>query len=352
MRAARYHDVGDVRVESVPDAPPPRHDEVRLEVLRAAICGTDASEYAYGPLQIPIHFEHPGNGRRGPVTLGHEFVGRIESIGSGVEGLSVGQRVVPGAGVWCGSCEWCLAGRTNLCARYYTHGLQADGGLAEYATVPARTCRAVPDCIGDDAASVAQPLAVALHAVRRGKPAPGQVAVLIGVGGIGHFALAALADAAPSALVAVDVDRDRLAHARATGASHVVDPSNSDPIALVRELTGGLGAHLVIEASGAPPSPALAIELVRRGGTIVLVGLQAAPCKLDLASLVLNEVTVVTTVAHVCDEDLPKALDLLRDAALGEEAIDRVIPLEAVVTDGLIPLVERNVRGKIVVRPR
>ena len=154
--------------ESIPEPGEPGAGEVLLRVLRASICGTDASEYAYGPRLVPLTIPHPGSGRVGPVVLGHEFIGRVVAVGEDVDGIRPGDRVVPGAGVSCGSCPWCTAGRTNLCAGYYTLGLQADGGLAEARALPARICLPVPDACGDDAAAMAQPLAVALHAVRRG----------------------------------------------------------------------------------------------------------------------------------------------------------------------------------------
>ncbi|OLT06537.1 hypothetical protein BJF90_15705 [Pseudonocardia sp. CNS-004] len=351
MLAARYYGRRDVRIERIEDAATPRHDEVRLRVLRAAICGTDVAEFVNGPSMIPINRPHPGSGHHGPLTLGHEFVGEIEAVGSGVEGFSVGQRVVPGAGVWCGACEWCRGGRTNLCARYYTHGLQADGGLAEFVTVPARMCRYVPAGLDDDTAAIAQPLAVALHGVRRGNPEAGQAMVLIGLGGIGHFALRALASSGPSVLVAVDVDDVKLERALAEGATHAVNARGGDVVELVRDLTDGAGAHLVVEASGARPSPALATALARRGGSVVLLGLQKAPTELDLSDMVLREIDLITTVAHVCDVDLPRALELLADPRSENVVIDRVIPLESLVEEGLIPLHDGAVLGKVVVRP-
>jgi threonine dehydrogenase-like Zn-dependent dehydrogenase len=114
---------------------------------------------------------------------------------------------------------------------------------------------------------------------------------------------------------------------------------------------GGRAADVVVEASGAPSSPALAQRLVARGGRIMLVGLQAQPRELDLHDLVLREVDVLTSVAHVCGSDLPEALSLLADGRLAAEALDRVIPLEAIVDEGLEPLAAGRVGGKIVVAP-
>jgi (R,R)-butanediol dehydrogenase/meso-butanediol dehydrogenase/diacetyl reductase len=172
VKAAVFHGPRDVRIESVPKPPAPRNGEVVLEVIRAAICGTDAAEWDHGPILC-----RPG------VVLGHEFVGRVTDVGSDVTGLRVGDRVVSGAGISCGQCAWCLSGRTNLCAEYRTLGLQVDGGLAEYVTSPAAICRSVPEACDDDAAAMAQPLAVALHALSRVAQRPEDAVAVIGPSG-------------------------------------------------------------------------------------------------------------------------------------------------------------------------
>src|ERR1700761_1625224 len=157
MKAAVYHGDHDVRIESVP-VPEPADGEVLLRVLRSGLCGTDATEWKAGPLTFPVNRVHPVTGHTGPMVFGHEFVGEI------VEPVSLPTRtlVASGAGVWCGECDRCRQGRTNLCRRYYTHGLNAAGGLAEYVAVPERTLVPLPDGLGLDAAGLAQPLAVGL----------------------------------------------------------------------------------------------------------------------------------------------------------------------------------------------
>src|SRR6185312_14568041 len=151
-------------------------------VSKAALCGTDSAEWAHGPLLA-----------RPPVVLGHEFTGEVVAAGPEVSGFPAGTRVVSGAGISCGRCEWCAAGRTNLCAAYQTLGLHRDGGLAELVLSPAAICRSVPDGLDDTAAAMAQPLAVALHAVRRGRVAAGRGCVVLGAGGIGALAVAGAA---------------------------------------------------------------------------------------------------------------------------------------------------------------
>jgi (R,R)-butanediol dehydrogenase / meso-butanediol dehydrogenase / diacetyl reductase len=339
MRAAVYHGRRDIRIESVPE-PRLRPGEVMLEVLRSAICGTDAYEWSHGPLLA-----------RPPVTLGHEFVGRVIEVGDGVAAFRVGDRIVSGAGVSCGHCEWCRAGRINLCADYYTLGLHANGGLAELVTTPASICRRVPDACSDDAAAMAQPFAVALHAVRRSAVTPGQTCAVIGVGGIGAFIVASAAAQGISPLIAVDIDDERLETARLLGADQALNARGRDLAELILSSTGGEGAHVVIEASGAPEAPGAAIDATRRGGRILLVGLQSEPREIDLFALTVHEIEVTTTLAHVCDVDLPQSLEIISRSDLASIVLDRVIPLNELVDEGIRPLAEGAARGKIVVDP-
>jgi (R,R)-butanediol dehydrogenase / meso-butanediol dehydrogenase / diacetyl reductase len=341
MKAAVYHGPGDIRIDSVPGPEGARGGELVIEVARAAICGTDSSEWAHGPLLA-----------RPPVVLGHEFVGRVVDVGPDADGFAVGDRVVSGAGISCGHCEWCRAGRTNLCAEYRTIGLHVDGGLAEYVRSPAVVCRPVPDAVSDDAASLAQPLAVALHAVRRSGLQAGQACAVIGVGGIGAFIVAAAVARGASPLIALDVDDARLATARSLGAHTVLNVRERSLADTILEHTGGEGAHVVIEASGTAGGPAAALAAVRRGGRVLLVGLQAAPRELDLFSFTVREVDLATTLAHVCDVDLPDSLALLESSDVASNVIDRVIALDDLVEDGIRPLAEGAARGKIVVAPR
>jgi len=351
MIAAVYHGPGDVRVEAMPEPPEAGGADVVLEVTRAAICGTDASEYAHAPKFFPIAAAHPFSGHQGPTIMGHEFTGRVVSRGPLAEGLGVGDRVVCGAGVSCGECEWCQRGRTNLCARAYTLGLHTHGGLAPYVSSPAALLRSVPETCSDDAAAMAQPLAVALHALRRSGAAPGQSIAVIGAGGIGSFLVGAAAASGAGAIIAIDVDDARLENARALGASHTVNARREDAAQAIRALTGE-GADIVLEASGAPSGPGTAIAAAKRGGTVLIVGLQAEPVALDLFSATLREVDLKTTLAHVCDEDLAQAVQILDETEFAHVAFGDLIPLSEIVARGLVPLADGSAGGKLVVDVR
>ena len=346
MRAAVLHATRDMRVEVVPD-PTPGPGDVLVQVRYNGLCGTDVSEYATRQLFAPLTSRHPASGHEGPTILGHEFIGTVVAAGTGAEHL-VGERVASGAGIWCGVCTWCRDGRTNLCDRYYTLGLNTHGGLAELAVSPASICRVVPDGCADVDAALAQPLAVGFHAMRRSGVAAGDSVVLLGVGAIGSFVLASL-DGHDGEVVALDIDQRRLDTASELGATstHLLAPdATADDIATV--VPGG--ADVVFETSGSPGSVERAVAMTRRGGTVMLVGLPKAPQEVAVTPIVLAEKDLRTTVAHVCDEDIPAALELLARRPLARHLVDREVPLAEVVTAALEPLVDGRIPGKVLVR--
>jgi (R,R)-butanediol dehydrogenase/meso-butanediol dehydrogenase/diacetyl reductase len=352
MKALVLHAAGDARIEDRPDPQPPGPGDVLLRVVRAGLCGTDASEYAAGPVMTPLTTRHPNSGVQGPVVLGHEFVGVVEEAGSAVGNVAVGDRVAAGAGVWCGQCDWCRRGQTNLCAGYWTFGLSADGGLTERITVPAAMVHPVAAQVSDDNAALAQPLAVGMHAVDRSRIRPDDVVVVHGAGAIGSFIVAGAVAAGAGAVVAVDVDPGRLEVARQLGATYTVDARDDDPLEAVRDLTGSALADVTVEASGLADGMSRVQRLTRRGGTVLLVGLPKKPVSFDAVDLILREIDVMTTVAHVCDRNLPAALGLLAERDLAALLVEKVVPLERAVDDALVPLARGAARGKLLVDPQ
>jgi (R,R)-butanediol dehydrogenase/meso-butanediol dehydrogenase/diacetyl reductase len=349
VKALVLHAAGDARIEERPEPPLPGPGEARLRVVRAGLCGTDATEFAAGPVMTPLQRRHPASGVQGPVVLGHEFIGVVEEVGSAVDRFAVGDRVAAGAGVWCGRCDWCRRGQTNLCASYWTFGLSADGGLTERVTVPAAMLYPIASHVSDDNAALAQPLAVGFHAVDRSRIRQGDVVVVHGAGAIGSFVVAGAVAAGAGAVVAVDVDPGRLEVAEQLGATHTVDAREADPLEAVRELTGSALADVTVEASGLADGLSRVQRLTRRGGTVLLVGLPKKEVSFNAVNLILREVDVMTTVAHVCDTNLPAALDLLARRDLASLLVEKVVPLDRAVEDALVPMAEGSSRGKLLV---
>jgi threonine dehydrogenase-like Zn-dependent dehydrogenase len=350
VKAAVFHGAGDVRIEDVPRPGPLAPDAVRLAIQHAAICGSDAAEFRAGPHAIPLTVAHPANGHVGPTTIGHEFVGTVVEVGRDVDPTLLGRRAVSGAGVWCETCRYCRRGRPNLCEQYYTLGLQADGGLAEEVVAPVRTCVPVPDGVATELAAIAQPLAVALHALSRGGPGEGATVAIFGVGGVGALAVAGACARGAANVIAVDVDPARLATATALGATHALVAADPDLVAQVRAVAGGDGPEIVLEASGRQRALDAAIAACGRGGRIVAVGVHADPPSVDLRSLTHRELELVGTVAHVCDRDLVEAMALLDGYAPLRDLARRVIELDDVVADGLEPLSAGEAGAKIIVK--
>jgi (R,R)-butanediol dehydrogenase / meso-butanediol dehydrogenase / diacetyl reductase len=347
MRAGVYHGPHDVRIERV-EVPERGDDEVMIRVLRTGMCGTDATEWTSGPKTFPVSRPHPVTGHQGPLVFGHEFVGEVTDAPPGGR-FAVGDLVACGAGVWCGSCDRCREGRTNLCRRYHTLGLNTPGGMAEFVAAPERTLVAIPDGLSIDRAGLAQPLAVGLHAARRSEVRPGDRVVLIGAGAIGSFTQTGILHLADVDLTVIDFPGSRLDRALRLGASRVV-PAGDGARDAVLEAWGGEAADVVIEASGANGQLNHAITLVRNGGTVLQVGLPSRQQEVDVHSLVMREITVRTTLAHVCGEDLAPSLDILATTDLADELLDSVRPLEE-LAEQLERLATGRLEGKVLFDP-
>jgi (R,R)-butanediol dehydrogenase/meso-butanediol dehydrogenase/diacetyl reductase len=347
MRAAVYHGAHDVRIEELP-RPRPAAGEVLLRVLRSGMCGTDATEWKAGPRTFPVTYEHPVTGHHGPMVPGHEFIGEVVEPGAGAA-TPAGTVVATGAGVSCGQCDRCRQRRTNLCRSYYTLGLNTAGGMAEFVAVPESTLMAVPAGLSVDAAALAQPLAVGLHAARRSGAGDGDRVVLIGAGAIGTFVLTGLRHLADVDLTVLDFPGPRLERAARLGATRIVaaGPGVADR---TREVVGGPGADVVIEASGAPGQLDTAIGLTRPGGTVLQVGIPAGAQEIDVHTLVFREIGIRTTLAHVCGEDLAPALEILAGTPLARELLEGVHPLGA-LADQLERLASGRLDGKVLFDP-
>jgi (R,R)-butanediol dehydrogenase/meso-butanediol dehydrogenase/diacetyl reductase len=354
MRAAVYYGKRDLRVEERPD-PVPGPGELLLEVHAVGVCGTDAAEWQHGPSIFAVPGPHSVTGHAGPMIPGHELSGRIVAVGEGVIGFDEGMLVACGAGYVSGPSESATRDRPNLGASYATVGLQRHGGLAQYVAVPADSCLDVgPYGLSDDSAALAQPMAIAVHAFRRGKPRPGESALIIGAGGIGAF-IAYAASRFGLHVAVADLSSDRLAIASALGASVVI---GQDEVADLAQATRsrGLDITLIYEVTGTDAGLSSALAVAERlGARVVLVGLHEQPREVDLRRVTLREIELIGTNAHVCGTDLPEAVRLLaqRTRTVGwSDIAPHAFPLEAVVEEGIVPIVERrSTRVKTLIDP-
>ena len=348
MKAAVYYGDHDVRIEERP-TPVRGEGEALVRVLRSGMCGTDATEWRSGPHLFPVSgTPHPVSGHVGPLILGHEFIGEIAEVGPNSR-FAVGDRVAAGAGVWCGECPRCLEGRTNLCWNYTTYGLNVDGGMAEYVSAAEKQLAPIPEGMSLDAAGLSQPLAVGVHAARRSGAQPGDRVVLISAGAIGTFVLAALLSMGDIDVTVIDLPGPKLDRALRLGARRII-PASDSVVGEVLAAVHPRGADVVIEASGASGQLANAIRMVRAGGTILQVGLPAKHPEVDLAAIVLREVTLRTTNAHVFADDLEPALQLRATTGLADELLDSVHPLGD-IAEQLERLATGRLEGKVLFDP-
>ena len=346
MKAAVLHGLNDLRVEDV-EVPKFGPDELLIRVIYNGLCGTDASEYAKGQIMVPLTKQHPGSKHQGPTILGHEFIGEVVDAGDKVKN-HIGLRVACGAGVSCGDCKYCKAGRTNLCTGYYTLGLSIHGGMAEFAVAPANICVPIPDSLPNLQAALAQPLAVGIHSVRRSGVKAGDKVILIGFGAIGAFVCVGLLSKGVE-VVAMDVDQKRLNVASKLGVRETILIGKEITPAELKELYP-MGGDVVFETSGAPGAPARALAITRTGGITMMLGLNKIPQEIPMADTVLREITIATSVAHVCKDDIPEALELLKNKDIADLLTDRVFALTN-SENAFKELASGKANGKILISP-
>lgn len=295
-------------------------EDVLIQVAACGICGSD------------IHGMDGSSGRRiPPVIMGHEAAGTIATCGSLVQGWQVGDRVTFDSTIYCGKCWHCRRGEINLCDNRRVLGVSCDdyrqnGAFAEYVAVPQHILYRLPDALTFVRAAMAEPVSVAVHAVERTPISLNDTAVVVGAGMIGLLVLQALKAAGCGQIVAVDLDKGRLALAQSLGADLGLKPDAVDVVAGVQAITGGRGADLAFEVVGATPTLALATRTVRKGGIVTLVGNLAPTTDFLMQTAVTRELTLYGSCAS--SGEYPACLDLIsRSTIRVDPIISRVAPL-------------------------
>lgn len=324
MKALRWHGRKDLRYDDIPE-PSPGSGQVKARINLAGICGTDLKEYASGPCMISVD--------KVPLTIGHEFSGRVVAVGEGVTDFKVGERV-SGLGYWCcGKCFYCQRALYNLCMNSDFMGISKDGCMAEYLTAPSYCFYTLPDSVSDEAGALVEPLSVAIHAVRQGNVHPGDTVAIVGDGTIGLCSLLAAKAAGASEVYVVAKHKGRGEVASTMGANAVIYLSDGNPVQKMQKLTGGLGADVSIECVGYPDTPQLSVELARRGGTAVIVGVFEQPGTFDFSSMTFSERTLVGSSIYI--DEARTAIALLADKRIDPSLlITSTVPLKDAVKMG------------------
>jgi (R,R)-butanediol dehydrogenase / meso-butanediol dehydrogenase / diacetyl reductase len=339
MRAARWYGRKDIRLDDV--APrSPAAGEVFVRVDCAGICATDLHEYTHGPQFIPTA-PHPRTGRSAPVTMGHEFTGTIEAVGSGVKGFKEGDRIVSEASLPCGRCAHCVKGEFILCREPAYLGFAWDGAFADFCTVPADICHLVPEGLKSQDAVLIEPLASAMHAVRRGHVSVGNTVAIIGTGTIGLSTLLCARAAGATHVYTFDKVGSKRQKALELGATQAWDAAEGDPVEKIREATGGRGVDVAFECVGATATVALATRCTRVQGRTVVVGVSVEAQPFSFLDILLNEREVCGTAGYFGEFEI--CMDLVADGRIDPQPlITSRIPLEEIVARGFEPFSSPN----------
>jgi (R,R)-butanediol dehydrogenase / meso-butanediol dehydrogenase / diacetyl reductase len=317
MRNAAYVgnstiDIGDA------DAAAPAPGEVQIAVAYTGLCGTD------------MHILHGNMDARvkTPLVFGHEMSGTIAAVGSGVDGWSAGDAVTVMPLDWDGTCAACLAGNSHICQNLNFVGIDSPGSLQQLWNVRADLLVRLPEGLALDTAALAEPVAVAVHDVRRSELVPGDKAVVIGGGPIGVL-IASVARHFGAEVVVIELEPRRRAQIEQLGFT-TIDPRETDQVEWVEQWTDGAGADVAFEVSGSAPAMLGATALVKVRGTLVVVAIHPTPREVNLQRVFWRELRLLGARVYQ-RTDFETAVELLRDGVIPAELlITRIVPLEQI----------------------
>jgi 2-desacetyl-2-hydroxyethyl bacteriochlorophyllide A dehydrogenase len=313
MKAVVLSEPGKAHLAEFPK-PSLRPGEALLKVRRVGLCGSDLNSFrGRNPL---VSF---------PRIPGHEVAATIVEMSEAHPTLAVGMDVTLSPYTSCGRCASCRRGRHNACQFNQTLGVQRDGALTEFISMPLE--KLFPAKLSLEALCVVEPLTVGFHAAARGRVASGETVVVIGCGGVGLGAIAAAAYRGATT-VAVDIDDAKLAIARKAGAAHTIHAERENLSNILRELTGGLGPDVIIEAVGTPATFRAAVEEVCYAGRVVYIGYAKEPVSYETRLFVQKELDILGT-RNAQPEDFRQVIAMLEAGRFPvREAISTIVPLE------------------------
>ena len=338
MRAAVWHGYKDLRIEEKP-VPVPGKGQVLIRVDWAGICGTDRHEYE-GPNFIPVKKPHRLTGRVAPLTIGHEFSGRIEQLGEGVTGWQKGDRVTANGSLTCGVCEACRSGHYNICQKLGFLGVGDDGAFADYVIVNADKLFAIPDGVTQREAAVAEPLACGIHATHLLGDITGRDVVIIGPGIIGLSAFFGAKYAGAGRILVSGIGDYRKELIEKYGGEYI-DSSKTDLVEYVSQWTDGRLADVVYECIGAEVTLDQAIRISKPGAKIMVMGVFGKKPVVDMNTLQEAERVLYTSQAHV--NEIAEALSYMAEGKIcADELITREVTLDTLVEDGFEFLIKHG----------
>lgn len=290
--------------------------EVLVEVAACGICGSELESFA-----------HRSAKRTPPIIMGHEFCGVIVEAGAGVTRFRKRDRVVSNALVFCGECPACKAGATNLCKERQVFSIHRNGAFGQYVNVPERSLLPWPDGVPPEQACLAEPLANGVHMVGLTRHIHCRRVLVLGAGPIGLMALQAFRLLRGAECYVSDINTERLTVARRLGARQVINPAVADLEKEIMDLTGGEGVDIVIDAVGRMITTQQAVQVVRPGGAVVLIGLQENAKAISNYELIVTEKMITGSYAAT-QEDMAVALQLIATRQADVSSWVHYYPLE------------------------
>lgn len=306
-RASYMTGIRKLEMREIP-VPEVKDDEVLVKIEYVGICGSDIHYLEHGRIGDFVV--------EGDFILGHEGAGTIVEVGSKVENLKKGDRVALEPGETCGKCEFCTTGRYNLCPDVeFLATPPFDGCFVDYLAHPAHLAFKLPDSISSKEGALIEPLSVGLEAASVSDVKLGDSVIILGSGTIGLMTMLACKARGASDITVVDVIPKRLEKAKELGADHVINAKEEDTISAYMSLTYGKGADIVIETAGATKTAQQTIYLVKRGGTITIVGMGPEDIfEFDFAKL-MNKVVDIRSVFRYKNQ-YPVAIDAVKNGTI------------------------------------
>ncbi|MEG3129226.1 NAD(P)-dependent alcohol dehydrogenase [Pantoea cypripedii] len=288
-----------------------RPDEVMIKMKKIGVCGSDVHFYEHGEPEFPDVY---------PFILGHEGAGEVVEVGSAVSHLKTGDRVCLEPGVPCRVCEWCTSGKYNLCPTvYFPSAPRALGMMRNFITHKADLCFKLPDNVSFQEGALIEPLAVGIHAVRESGIKMGQSATILGSGCIGLVTLLSLKAAGVDDITVVDIHDIRLEKAKELGARHIINASNTDMVSAVKDVYSGIGPDFIFETAGNKVTASNSVPMIKRGGTIMIIGNVVGDTPVNFQMLGNKEATIKATFRY--RNIYPSALSALSSGRINVNSI-------------------------------
>ncbi len=319
MKALVLEEYGKLVYKDVAEPGIKNRDDVKIKIKAVSVCGSD------------VHGLDGSTGRRKPpVIMGHEVSGVVVETGSDAGNFKSGDKVIINSTLFCGKCNYCTSGRINLCDNRKVFGVsndeyKIDGAYTEYLVVPERIVYRIPDDMPFEKAALVEPLSVSFHASKISMAGVNKKVVVMGTGTIGLFVIQSLKLMGTGKIIAVDVDDEKLSLAKEMGADYIINSREKDPMKEVPAILGG-GADVVFDVVGIQKVSEDGLNLLKKGGQLVLIGLQDQAIRYPVQRIISNELKIQGS--YISSDEYPECIDMIHRGRIDvSRFISHYVPL-------------------------